>query len=353
MAPERSAGLFAQYCLHDKERILKYTSSTRAFDSADRAAGILMVNLGTPEAPSASALRAYLREFLSDPRVVEQPRWLWWPILHGVILNIRPARSARAYQRIWTEQGSPLLTISMSQGEKLAALLGDQAHVQVAMRYGSPSVAHGLRALREKGCRRIVVLPLYPQYSATTVGSTFDAVGEELRAWRHVPELTLITDYYDHPQYIEALAQSIEQHWQQHGRAERLLCSFHGIPERYARAGDPYPQQCERTTRLLRQRLGLDEDALSMSYQSRFGREPWLQPYTDHTLEQWAGAGVRSVDVICPGFAADCLETLEEMAMENRDVFLQAGGREYRYIPALNDSDSHMQALQAIVQEFL
>lgn len=313
----------------------------------------MLTNLGTPDASTASALRAYLKEFLSDPRVVEQPRWLWWPILHGVILNIRPARSAKAYQRIWTDEGSPLLAISMSQAEKLAQALGDEVHVEVAMRYGSPSIAHGLRALREKDCRRIIVLPLYPQYSATTVASTFDAVSDELRRWRNVPELTLVTRYYDHSQYIEALAQSIEQHWRQHGRAERLLCSFHGIPQRYAKAGDPYPHECEQTVALLRQRLGLGEDVLCMSYQSRFGREPWLQPYTDHTLEKWAKAGVSSVDVVCPGFAADCLETLEEMAMENRDVFLQAGGSEYRYIPALNDSDGHIRALQAIVQEYL
>jgi len=312
-----------------------------------------LTNLGTPDAPTRSALRAYLKEFLSDPRVVEQPRWLWWMILHGVILNVRPAHSARAYRRIWTAEGSPLLTISMAQAEKLARLSGGDLVVEIAMRYGSPSIAQGLGVLREKGCQRIIILPLYPQYSATTVASTFDAVSDELQHWRHIPDLTLITRYYSHPQYIEALAQSIEQHWQKSGRAERLLCSFHGIPQRYAVAGDPYPHECEQTVVLLRQRLGLGEEELCMSYQSRFGREPWLQPYTDQTLRQWAKAGVGSVDVICPGFAADCLETLEEMAMENRDVFLQAGGREYRYIPALNDSDAHIEALKAVIRNYL
>ncbi len=311
--------------------------------------GVLLVNLGTPDAPTPEALRRYLAEFLSDPRVVDLPRWRWLPILHGIILRTRPARSARAYERIWTERGSPLRLYTEALGEALEEALG--IPVRIAMRYGRPSIATGLAQLREAGAERLLVLPLYPQYSATTTASTYDALAAALRREAHVPEIRLLGDYHRHPAYIDALATRIEDHWREHGRGERLLLSFHGIPRRYAEAGDPYPQRCEATARALARRLGLEEGQWAMSYQSRFGREPWLQPYTDETLARWPGEGVRSVDVVCPGFATDCLETLEEIAMENRDTFLAAGGEAYRYIPALNDRPEHVALLETLVRE--
>jgi ferrochelatase len=331
-------------------------STQQNFDH-DRPAttGVLLTNLGTPEAPTASALRAYLKEFLWDPRVVEQPRWLWWLILHGVILNIRPARSAKSYQTVWTDDGSPLLAIGKKQCTALQRALhekaGDSVHVELAMRYGNPSIEAGLEALREKNCRTIIILPLYPQYSATTTASIFDAVADVLKTWRRVPALHMVDAYHQHPAYITALADSVRAHWQQHGQSERLLMSFHGIPERYFKAGDPYPCHCRKTASLLREALGLDEDKAAISFQSRFGREPWIQPYTDATLKAWGKEGVKSVDVICPGFAADCLETLEEVGCENRDYFLNSGGEQYRYIPALNDNEAHIRALSQIVLE--
>ncbi len=333
-------------------------SAQHDFDhESSTSVGILLTNLGTPDAPTKKALRAYLKEFLWDPRVVEQPRWLWWLALNGVILNLRPAKSAEAYRKVWTDEGSPLLAISKKQRHKLDHVLhqklGDQVHVELAMRYGNPSIESGLEALRAKNCSKIIVLPLYPQYSATTTGSTFDAVADVLKTWRRIPALQLIDSYYDHPAYIQALSQSVQQYWQQHGEPERLLMSYHGIPERYVNSGDPYSSHCHKTASLLRERLGLGEDRAYMTFQSRFGREPWLQPYTDSTLKAWGEEGVSSVDVICPGFSADCLETIEEVAMENRDYFLEAGGQQYRYIPALNDDDAHIEALSQIVMDHL
>jgi len=319
--------------------------------------GILLTNLGTPDAPTKKALRIYLKEFLWDPRVVEQPRWLWWLVLNGVILNVRPAKSAAAYRKVWTDEGSPLLAISKKQREKLDQCLrdrlGDHVHVELAMRYGNPSIKAGMEALREKNCRKILILPLYPQYSATTTASTFDAVADVMKSWRRIPELHMIDSYHDHPAYIEALAHSVQEYWTEHGEPERLLMSYHGIPERYFKNGDPYPCHCKKTGRLLREKLGLSEDKAYVAFQSRFGREPWMQPYTDDTLKNWGEQGVASVDVICPGFSADCLETIEEIGMENRDYFLEAGGQQYRYIPALNDDDGHINALSQIILEHL
>ncbi len=319
--------------------------------------GVLLVNLGTPDAPTASATRRYLAEFLSDPRVVEAPRWLWRLVLHGVILRIRPARSARLYRSIWTEEGSPLLVIARRQQKGIARRLkdrsGDRVHVELAMRYGNPSVSRGLHALKEAGCTRILVLPLYPQYSATTTGSTFDAVAAELMRWRRVPALRFVDGYHDEPGYIEALAASVRAHWRSQGRGERLLMSFHGIPERYFRDGDPYPCLCRKTGRLLAEALGLAEQEWAVSFQSRFGRERWVEPYTDDTLRAWAEEGVRRVDVVCPGFSADCLETLEEIAIQNRDLFLEAGGEALNYIPALNDAPEHLDFLAGRIEREL
>ena len=314
---------------------------------------VLLVNLGTPTAPTAGALRPYLAEFLSDRRVIDTPRWLWWPILHGVILRLRPQRSAHAYGRIWDVQGSPLRWRSEALAHALQAELGGGVRVALAMRYGEPAVAKTIETLQEEGVRRLLVLPLYPQYSAASTGSVIDAVADALKALRWPPELRLVNDYHDDPGHIEALAAGIERWWAEHGRGDRLLLSFHGIPERYVRLGDPYAEQCRTTARLLGERLKLDESRLLVSFQSRVGREAWLSPYTDATVRRLAGEGVRRLDVACPGFAVDCLETLEEIAMQNRDFFAAAGGDKLRYIPALNDSPDQVRSLAALVRRHL
>lgn len=314
---------------------------------------VLLLNLGTPAAPTVSAVRRYLAQFLSDPRVIEQPRWLWWPLLHGVILRLRPRRSARAYASIWSEQGSPLLVLSRRLAEALQQALrgcGETTVVELAMTYGEPAVAATLRRLVDAGVGRVLVLPLYPQYSATSTGAALDALADAIKQLRWPPELRTVNDYHDQPAHIEALAQSVEAHWRVHGRAERLLLSFHGIPQRYVAAGDPYALQCATTAQRLAERLGLPPDQLWVSYQSRVGREEWLRPYTDEILAAFGRDGVRSVQVLCPGFAVDCLETLEEIAVENRDYFLHAGGERYEYIAALNDDAAQVAALLALVQ---
>jgi len=317
-------------------------------------AGVLLVNLGTPEAPTAKAVRPYLAEFLSDPRVIETPRWLWWLILHGIILRLRPARSAHAYAKVWTEQGSPLRVGSEALTTALEAELAKQRpngpiRVALAMRYGQPSVAQTIDRLQREGVRKLLVLPLYPQYSATSSGSVIDAVMDSFKKLRWPPELRIINDYHNDPAHIEALAISIEQWWQSHGRGDKLLLSFHGIPERYLHAGDPYFCQCHATARLLRERLGLSEAEMIMSFQSRVGRERWLHPYTDQMVRKLATEGVKTLDVACPGFSVDCLETLEEIAMQNRDFFIEAGGQALRYIPALNDSVGQVDSLAALI----
>lgn len=315
--------------------------------------GILITNLGTPDEPTRDALQRYLSEFLSDPRVVDTPRLLWWLILHGVILRLRPQRSARAYQKIWTEQGSPLRAISERQAHALQAELKRQFKgpvvVALGMRYGNPSIRAALEHLRAANARRVLLFPLYPQYSASTTASTFDAVADVLKTWRWLPELRMINHYHDDVGYTKALADSIREAWRGHPRPERLLFSFHGIPKRYLLLGDPYHCECHKTARLVAEQLKLPDNDWQVAFQSRFGREEWLKPYTDHTLRDWGKSGVKSIDVICPGFSADCLETLEEIAMENRDNFIKAGGLNYHYIPALNDGSDHIQALANLV----
>jgi ferrochelatase len=316
--------------------------------------GVLLLNLGTPEAPQANAVRRYLAEFLSDPRVVEIPRWLWTLILHGVILRVRPARSAAKYAQVWTPEGSPLKLWTEKQTRLLQGFLGERGLplvVRYAMRYGTPSVASQLTALKQAGCVRILVLPLYPQYSATTTASAFDAVHAWARTTRLLPEFRFVNHYHDAPSYIEAMARRVLDHWQREGRAEHLLMSFHGIPERMLMLGDPYHCECHKTARLLAQRLGLAQDHYSLSFQSRLGRAKWLQPYTDATLKALAQRGVKHLQVICPGFVADCLETLEEIAIEGRDSFIAAGGKTFEYIPALNDHPAWISALATLVQQ--
>ena len=319
----------------------------------DPALGVLLVNVGTPAAPTPAALRRYLREFLSDPRVVDLPRLKWWPILHLFVLPFRPRRSARLYAKIWTGRGSPLLAISRGQAGVLQEALQSAARlpvrVSLGMGYGEPSVRSALRELCASGCRRILCLPLFPQCASATTGSAFDRVTGALSAYRSVPELRFVCGYHDDPAYVGALARSVRDFWEREGDPARLLISFHGLPRRYAELGDPYPEQCRETARLLAARLGLADDAWAMAYQSRFGREEWLRPCTDETLRSWAGGGVEKVDVICPGFSADCVETLEEIAITNRDRFLEAGGKRMRYIPALNDRPDHIRALAGVV----
>ena len=319
--------------------------------------GVLVTNLGTPAAPTAAALRPYLKQFLSDRRVVDLPRILWWPILNLIILNVRPKKSAAAYAEVWTDEGSPLLVHTRRQTDAirdaLVAALGDQVVVEFGFRYGEPSISQGIASLREQGARKLLVLPLYPQYSGPTGASTFDAVAEDFRGNRWLPDFRFITHYHDHPGYIDALAASVREHWQQNGRADRLLMSFHGVPRRYLDSGDPYHCECHKTARLLAEALELGEAEYQVVFQSRFGREEWLKPYTDEVLEALPGQGVKSVQVICPGFAADCLETLEEIALQYKELFEESGGERFEYIPALNESPAHIATLTRLVMENL
>jgi ferrochelatase len=315
--------------------------------------GILLVNLGTPDEPTAAAVRRYLAEFLSDQRVVEIPKPIWQLILHGIILPLRPKKVAHAYQQIWQESGSPLLSNTLSQAAALETPLSEKfkgpVNIAVAMRYGNPPIASGLNELKKAGARRIIVLPLYPQYSATTSATVFDAVADELKTWRWIPDVRFISHYPDHDLYISALANSIQQHQAEHGVPDKLLFSFHGLPKRNLELGDPYYCECQKTARLLVEQLGLKEEQYQVCFQSRFGKAEWLQPYTDKTLEAWGKQGIEHVQVICPGFAADCLETLEEIDMQNRDTFLESGGKQFSYIPALNDNADHIQLLEQLI----
>ena len=319
--------------------------------------GVLLTNLGTPDAPTARALRTYLAEFLWDRRVVDYPRALWWLILHGVILRVRPRRSARLYRTIWTDQGAPLLAISRRQAEELQAELdgrfGPGLKVALGMRYGNPSIASALDELMAAGVERVLVFPLYPQYSCSTTASTFDALAAALARYRRLPELRFINRYHHSPGYLSALADCIREQWQIREPGQKLLFSFHGLPRRYTDEGDPYQEQCLETAREVAARLKLAPERWMVTFQSRFGREEWLQPYTDETLRRLPAEGVRRVDVICPGFAADCLETLEEIAEQNRALFIDAGGEEYRYLPALNDRCDHIVALADVVETHL
>lgn len=313
---------------------------------------VVLVNLGTPDAPTATAVRRYLREFLSDRRVVEAPRLLWWLVLNLFILPFRPRRVARLYASIWTKQGSPLLVLTRSLAEKVQAAIGDpRVRVHAAMTYGEPSLAALLWKLEAENVNRVLVLPLYPQFSASTSGAVVDIVARYLLQTRRAPDVRIVRDYCDRDGYVAALADSIRQYRATSGADSHLLFSFHGIPQAYADKGDPYPLCCETTARAVAARLGLAENAWTLAYQSRFGRQQWLMPYTDETLRTWPQAGVKSVQVVCPGFAVDCLETLEEVAEQNRETFLHAGGERYAYIPALNDSAAHADLLAALVRD--
>jgi protoporphyrin/coproporphyrin ferrochelatase len=317
---------------------------------------VLLVNLGTPAEPTAPALRRYLAEFLSDPRVVEIPRLVWLPLLHGIILNTRPARSAAKYASVWMPEGSPLAVWTQRQTAALEVRLKRQGHdllVAHAMRYGEPSIPSVLDRLREQGVTRVLVLPLYPQYAAATTASVGDKVMQWAATARRVPELRFVGEWHAEPHYIEALAQSLRVHWQQNGRAEKLVLSFHGVPERSLLLGDPYHCQCHVTARLLQQALGLPDDQMLVTFQSRFGKAKWLEPYTEPTLRELAAEGVKSVDVMCPGFVADCLETLEEIDQEAREAFVESGGERFAYVPCLNDAPAFIDTLAAVAMRHL
>ncbi|RQW62493.1 ferrochelatase [Vibrio viridaestus] len=313
--------------------------------------GVLIANLGTPEQPTPKAVKAFLGQFLHDQRVVDLTRWLWCPILHGIILPIRSPKVAKLYQSIWLDDGSPLMVYSQRQKVKLEKQL--DIPVELAMTYGSPSVEQGMKRLAEKGVESVVVLPLYPQYSASTTGSVFDALAKVLSKQRVIPNIHFVRDYHDHPLYIRALAQSVRESWRLNGQGDYLLCSYHGIPQRYADNGDIYPLHCERTTELLAKELGLGSDKIGHTYQSRFGREEWLQPYTDKTLEALPSKGVKKLDVISPAFSVDCLETLEEIAQQGKESFIAAGGDDYHFIPCLNDNEAHIKLMEHIVKTAL
>lgn len=317
--------------------------------------GVLLVNLGTPDTPTSKDVRSFLKQFLSDPRVVDLNPLFWKPVLNGIILNLRPAKVAKLYESIWWDEGSPLMVVSQRQKEKLASLLEEQLGqvipVELGMTYGNPSLGAGLEKLKSQGVDKIIVLPLYPQYSCSTVAAVSDAIASEYKGWREVPETRLNKEYFQHPGYISALATSVREHWEKFGQADKLLMSFHGIPVRYVTEGDPYQAHCEKTSELLAQELGLNESQWQLCYQSIFGKEEWLTPQTDKVLTALPKEGVKSVDIISPAFAADCLETLEELSIGGKEMFIEAGGERYEFVPCLNDCPSHIELLVDLVKQ--
>ncbi|WP_105719110.1 ferrochelatase [Cronobacter dublinensis] len=313
--------------------------------------GVLLVNLGTPQAPTPSAVKRYLKQFLSDRRVVDVPRFIWWPLLRGVILPLRSPRVAKLYQSIWMEEGSPLMVYSRRQEKALSAALGD-VPVALGMSYGQPSLDSAVQKLLDQHVDHIIVLALYPQYSCSTVAAVWDELARITARYRKLPSMTLIRDYACEPTYISALAQSVQRSFENHGEPDLLLLSYHGIPQRYADEGDDYPQRCRDTTRELVSALGIAPEKIMMTFQSRFGREPWLTPYTDETMKMLGEKGVKHIQVMCPGFSSDCLETLEEIAEQNREIFIEAGGEKYEYIPALNDEPAHIAMMKELVDRY-
>lgn len=309
--------------------------------------GVLLVNLGTPDEATAPAVKQFLSQFLHDKRVVDMTRWLWCPILHGVILPIRAPKVAKLYQSVWTEEGSPLMVYSKRQAEKLKQLV--EMPVELGMTYGNPSLQTGVESLLAQGVEEVIVLPLYPQYSGTTTAAVSDGLTKAFKKIPVTPSFQFIRDYHDHPTYIKALAESVKRSWQEKGKGDYLLCSYHGIPKRYADNGDIYPQHCQRTTELLAKELGLTSEQIGMTYQSRFGREEWLQPYTDKTLEVLPTKGIKKLDIMAPAFSVDCLETLEELSEECREIFVEQGGEVFTYIPCLNEDELHIQMMAEII----
>lgn len=334
-----------------------YNTEPEVINDCPPKVGVLLANLGTPEAPTARALRPYLQKFLMDRRVVEIPRFIWCWILHFIILVIRPRKSAEKYASIWKEEGSPLMVYAQQQKAlfeaKLMQHLPAQCAVELGMSYGEPSIKRAIESLKAQQCDRILVFPLYPQYAASSSAAAFDAVWRVLLKTRNVPAIRTIKDYHDHPQYIQALATKIQQYWQQHGQPDKLVMSFHGVPRFHLEKGDPYYYQCLESGRLLAEALGLSEDKYEIAFQSRFGRQEWLQPYLAARLDALGKQKLNRIDVVCPGFSSDCLETLEEIAMEGKHLFQSAGGGDYHYIPALNAESAWIDAMHVIALEHL
>jgi ferrochelatase len=315
---------------------------------------VLLANLGSPTAPTTKAVRRFLADFLWDPRVVNLPRPLWWMILNFFVLPFRPSRSAKAYRKVWHEKGSPLTYLTQQLTEKVDSKLSpDGIFTTYAMRYGEPSIANRLKEFQKIGITDVIVLPLYPQYSSTTTASIYDDLVKELNQWRHLPSFHFISDYHQNSHYITAVAESIEKAWHQQDKNELLIMSFHGLPAVLTKWGDPYFHHCHKTAALIADKLNLNEKQWMIVFQSRFGKAEWLKPYCIDTLEELPGLGVKTVDVVCPGFAVDCLETLEEIAMENKAIFMEAGGTAYRYIPALNESDEHVNVIVGLIEQKL
>ncbi|HCI51951.1 MAG TPA: ferrochelatase [Gallionella sp.] len=319
--------------------------------------GILLVNLGTPDAPTAKAVRPYLKQFLGDRRVVEIPRAIWWLILNGIILNVRPKKSAEKYASVWLAEGSPLRVYTEKQAIMLQGYLGERTRapfaVEFAMTYGNPSIPDAMRRLKAQNCQRILVVPLFPQYAASSTAPVFDQVFGELQKMRNIPAIRTLKHFHDDAGYIKSLAANINEYWTKHGRPEKLVMSFHGVPQYTLDKGDPYHCECHKSGRLLAEALGLTREQYVVSFQSRFGRAEWIKPYTTATLLELGRQKTRRVDIVCPGFVGDCLETLEEIAMEGREDFQHAGGGEYHYIPCLNDRDDWMRALTDLVMDNL
>ena len=310
--------------------------------------GVLITNLGTPDRPNSNSLKKYLKEFLSDPRVIELPKILWQTILRGIILKTRPRKVSKLYKSIWTKKGSPLLVTLENQKKGIAKIINKKKNkikIVASMRYGNPSIKEGLDKLKKMGCRKILIFPLYPQYCAATTGSTFDKVTEILRKWRWIPEVRFINGYYDDPLYVNALAESIKKSWKKYGKTQKLVFSYHGIPKKYLLKGDPYHCFCHKTTRLIVEKMNLKEEEYITTFQSRFGPDEWLKPYTDKTLEELPKKGIKKIHILSPGFSSDCLETIEELEQENKKIFLDAGGEKYCYIPCLNNSPEHLKLL--------
>lgn len=329
---------------------MKYIGEKDYEHGSDQKIGILITNLGTPDAATKKALRPYLKEFLSDTRVIETPKIVWQLILNLIILNTRPAKSAEAYQEVWTDNGSPILDTSIKQVEQLEKLFPDFVFA-LGMRYGNPSIESGLLELRNKGARKILVFPLYPQYSAATTASTFDKVTSILQTWRWIPEVRFVNNYFEEPTYVKAIANSITQARKEHGVPDLTVFSYHGVPKQYLVKGDPYHCFCRKTTRLVKEYLNLDDDAVMTTFQSRFGPAEWLTPYTDETMKSLPGEGIKNIHVLCPGFSADCLETIEEIDGENREYFEENGGEKFVYIPCLNDSKDSIKTLSAVIKK--
>ena len=314
--------------------------------------GVLITNLGTPDKPKTKELQTYLKEFLSDPRVIEVPKLFWQLILRTIILNLRPKKVAKLYKSIWKKEGGPLLVMLEKQKKGIIKILKNKkknVKIEIGMRYGNPSIKLGLEKLRKQKCRRILILPLYPQYCAATTGSTFDRVTEVLRKWRWIPEVRFINNYFEEPLYLDCLIKSIKDSWQKFGKSQKLIFSYHGVPKKYLLKGDPYHCFCQKTTRLVVEKMKLKKKEYMTTFQSRFGPDEWLQPYTDKTLEQLPSQGVKNIHILSPGFSSDCLETLEELEVENKENFLSAGGKEYYYIKCLNDNSNHLKMLSFLI----